>query len=69
MTFGTVATVRIQENLDQDCIDSDQQGGTDARVATFYKQEISTIDPNFTGMGSILLTQILAVEDVSSPRG
>ena len=37
MTFGTVATVRIQENLDQDCIDSDQQGGTDAREATFLQ--------------------------------
>ena len=69
MTFGTVATVRMLENLDQVCADSDQQGGTDAREATFYKQEISNIDPNFTGMGSILLTQILAVEDISSPRG
>ena len=69
MTFGTVATARIQKNLDQDSADSDQQGGTDAREATFYKQEISNIDPNFTGMGSILLTQILPVEDIRSPRG
>ena len=69
MTFGTVAAVRIQKNLDQDSADSDQQGGTDAREATFYKQEISNIDPNFTGMGSILLTQILPVEDIRSPRG